>query len=69
MEDTTPQPVAEEAQQAPESTPAPEADINVTDSFTGIPEAYQGNPAFADKKLEDVLDGYLKQQEVLDTHE
>lgn len=52
---------------APES--APTTDVNITESYTGIPESFRDNPAFEGKKVDDVLNEYLKYKEVVDTHE
>jgi len=45
------------------------ATVDVTEGYTGIPESYRENPLFEGKKVENVLDEYIKQKEVLDTHE
>jgi hypothetical protein len=52
---------------------APEAaqttNVDITEGYTGIPEIFRDNPAFEGKKVDDVLNEYLQQKEVLDTHE
>lgn len=56
------------AEEAPAASEAPK-EVSLTDNYTGIPQEYQDNPAFEGKKLNDVLDSYLQQQDILKTHE